>query len=287
MKPYVNPQLLPAFQKRLMKAYRTLSARIRLLPDFIIIGGNRCGTAALYQYLCGHPCFAPSFHREVHFFERHFAKGVPWYQQHFPSILYKYYVTRSGGTRFVTGEATTYYIFHPHAPRRILETVPGVKLIALLRNPVDRAYSQYHQKIRRGRETLSFADAIEAEPQRLTGEKEKMLANERYDSIAYRDHAYLARGVYVDQLTYWMGLFPKEQLLILRSEDLRMDPSGVLKDVLQFLELPVWEPNAYNNYGQAEYPKMDADVKARLIEYFKPHNRRLYEFLGRDFGWDR
>jgi hypothetical protein len=264
-----------------------LTARIRIMPDFIIIGGNRCGTAALYEYLCGHPCFVPSLHREVHFFERHFVKGVTWYRGHFPSVVYKYWVTTSGRKRFITGESTTYYIFHPHAARRIRETVPGVKLIALLRNPVDRAYAQYHQKIRRGRETLSFADAIEAEPQRLQGEREKMLADEGYDSIPCRDHAYLARSVYVDQLTHWMSLFPKEQMLVLRSEDLRMNPSGVLKDVLQFLELPTWEPKVQNNYGQAEYPKMDPRMRRRLAEYFQPHNRRLYEFLGRDFGWDQ
>jgi hypothetical protein len=287
MKPYINPKLLPALQKRAMESYRVLTARIRLLPDFIIIGGNRCGTAALYQYLCGHPCFVPSFHREVHFFERHFTKGVTWYQGHFPSIFYKHCVAKSGGKRIVTGEATTYYIFHPHAPRRILETVPRAKLIALLRNPVDRAYAQYHQKIRKGNETLSFEDAVEAEPERLKGEREKMLATESYNSLNYRHYSYLARGVYVDQLMHWMSLFPKEQMLILRSEDLRMNPSGVLKDVLKFLELPAWEPKVRNSYGQAEYPNMDPRMRARLTEYFKPHNQRLCEFLGRDFGWDK
>jgi sulfotransferase family protein len=286
MKPYVDPSLLPAYRKRAIKAYRALTARIRLMPDFIIIGGNRCGTAALYQYLCGHPSIMPSFHREAHFFERYFARGVTWYRGNFPLIPHKYYVIKFGRKRFVTGEATTYYIFHPHAPRRILETVPGVRLIALLRNPVNRAYAQYHQKIRQGRETLSFSDAIEAEPERLRGEREKMLADQSYISIPDRDYSYLSRGVYVDQLAHWMNLFPQEQMLILRSEDLRVNPSGVVGDVLKFLKLPAWQPEAPNNYGQAEYPKMDARIRSRLIEYFKPHNRRLYEFLGRDFGWD-
>jgi hypothetical protein len=156
-----------------------------------------------------------------------------------------------------------------------------------LRNPVNRAYAQYHQKLRTGRETLSFVDAIDAEPERLRDEKEKMLADESYDSAAYRDHSYLARGVYVDQLAHWMALFPKEQILVLRSEDLRINPNGVVKDVVKFLELPAWEPQAHNNYGQAEYPKMEPRVRDRLVEYFRPHNQRLYDFLGRDFGWDR
>lgn len=287
MKSYINPKLVPTLQKRTREAYRMATAPFRLTPDFLIIGGNRCGTAALYEYLCGHPCFAPSFHREVHFFERHFTKGLRWYRAHFPSRLYKYYITRTTDKRFITGEATTYYIFHPHAPHRIKEVVPRAKLIALLRNPVDRAYAQYHQKIRKGHESLSFEAAIEAEPERLKGEREKMLASEAYNSFNYRHYSYLARGIYVDQLAHWLKLFPKEQLLILRSEDLRADPCGVLKGVLKFLELPDWEPKVENNYGQAEYPKMDPRMRKRLAEYFKPHNKRLYEFLGRDFGWER
>jgi hypothetical protein len=284
---YINPKLLPTFQKRTREAYRLATAPFRLMPDFLIIGGNRCGTAALYEYLCGHPCFVPSFHREVHFFERHFAKGIIWYQGHFPSKIHKYYVSRRGMKRFITGEATTYYIFHPHAPRRIKQTLPRVKLIALLRNPADRAYAQYQQKIRAGHETLSFEDAIRAEPERLAGERERMLASEAYNSFNYRHYSYLARGIYVDQLKHWSTLFAKEQLLILCSEDLRRDPSGVLKRVVNFLDLPAWEPEVQNNYGQAEYPKMEPGMRSRLLEYFEPHNKRLYEFVGRDFGWDR
>ncbi len=101
------------------------------------------------------------------------------------------------------------------------------------------------------------------------------------------DYSYLTRGVYVDQTRALDESVPKEQLLVMCSEDLRREPSRVLQEVLQFLELPAWEPQAQNNYGQAEYPKMDAAVRARLIEYFQPHNRRLHDFLGRDFGWDR
>jgi hypothetical protein len=286
MSTYSNPKLLSSWEKRGREAYRAATQSLRLMPDFLIIGGNRCGTAALYEYLCGHPCFRPSYQREVHFFERHFNKGVSWYRMHFPSSIARHYSRIVRGSNFITGEATTYYIFHPHAPRRIRQTVPHAKLIALLRNPVDRAYAQYHQKIRRGYESLSFVDAIKAEPERLHDEREKMLADESYNSFNYRHFSYLTRGIYVDQLLHWMELFPRSQMLILLSEDLRMNPSGVLKQVLQFLELPAWTPKAENNYGQAEYPRMDPKVRSELIEFFKPHNRRLYEFLGRDFEWD-
>jgi hypothetical protein len=279
MKPLINPRM------RGMKVVRSMTGAIRVMPDFLIIGGNRCGTTTLYRHLCGHPCVAPAYRSEVLFFDLNFAKGLTWYKTHFVTAMSKY-ATKLRHQRFLTGEGTTYYLFHPHAPRRVLQTLPGVKLIVLLRNPVDRAYSQYQQKFRRGRETLSFEEAISAEPDRLAGEREKMLADEHYNSVHHRDHAYQARGIYVDQLIHWMSFFPKERMLILSTQDLRDNPANVLKQSLRFLELPDWEPENYNNYNTAEYAKMDARMRARLSEFFKPHNQRLYDFLGRDFGWD-
>jgi hypothetical protein len=269
-----------------MKVVRGLTGPVRVMPDFLFIGGNRCGTTTLYRNLCDHPCVAPSVRSEVLFFDLKFANGLLWYKTHFPTFVYKN-LTKLHRRHFLTGEGTTYYIFHPRAPQRIRETLPKAKLIVLMRNPVDRAYSQYHQKIRRGREILSFEDAIEAEPRRLEGEREKMLADKNYVSIHHRDHSYLARGVYVDQLRHWMTLFPKEQMLILRSEDLRVRPAELFKQTLKFLELPGWEPQAYNDHNFASYQPMDPRTRKRLVEYFKPHNQRLYEFLGRNFGWDR
>ncbi|MGH7797292.1 MAG: sulfotransferase domain-containing protein [Candidatus Binatia bacterium] len=280
MKPYINPKT------RVMKVVRSLTAPMRVMPNFLFIGGNRCGTTTLYRHLCDHPCVAPSVRSEVLFFDLKFAKGLGWYKTHFPTVIYKHW-TQLRTRRFLTGEGTTYYMFHPRAPQRIRETLPEVKLIILLRNPVDRAYSQYHQKIRRGRETLSFEDAVEAEPRRLEGELEKMLADANYISVHHRDHSYLARGVYISQLSHWMTLFPKEQMLILRSEDLRVRPADLFKQALRFLELPIWEPPAYDNYNFATYCQMESRTRKRLIDYFNPHNQRLYEFLGRDFGWDR
>ena len=280
MKQYINPKT------RVMKVVRSVTGPIRVMPDFLFIGGNRCGTTTLYRNLCKHPCVAPSVRSEVLYFDLNFDKGLTWYKRHFATVGYKY-LSKLQRKHFLTGEGTTYYVFHPHAAGRIKKIIPQVKLILLLRNPVDRAYSQYQQKVRKGKETLSFKDAIEAEPQRLQGEREKMLADDRYNSIHHRDHSYLARGVYVDQIARWMDLFPKEQLLIMRSEDLRKKPAALFEQTLEFLELPDWEPETYEDYNSAKYPSMDPTVRARLIEYFQPHNRRLRDFLGRDFGWDR
>lgn len=300
MKPLIDPTTLPRPLKRLLKAPRALTARLRTLPDFLIIGAQRCGTTSLYRYLIGHPCVAPAFRKEVHFFEKNFVKGVDWYREHFPSLFFRQYVRTVRRQEFVTGEASVYYIFHPLASRRVFETIPGVKLIALLRNPVDRAYSHYQHEVRKGRETLSFEEAIEREPERLTGERERMLADERYDSFNVRYHSYLTRGLYADQLENWLTLFPRDRLLVIRSEDFFADPAAVLAQTLGFLGLSRWEPRTfpkYNyaghprltaaTYGYASYRKMDPATRRRLVDYFQPHNERLYELLCRDFGWDQ
>jgi sulfotransferase family protein len=168
-----------------------------------------------------------------------------------------------------------------------------VKLIVLLRNPVDRAYSQYHFEVELGRETLPFEDALEHEETRITKEGKKILADERYVSFDHSRYSYMARGIYVDQLQTWMSFFPREQFLILKSEDFYTDPATALEQVSEFLNLPKLEPYERNkqyrqhNYNNTPYPKMDAALRKRLIEFFEPHNSRLYDFLGINFGWDK
>jgi hypothetical protein len=287
MKRLVDPQRLTPFLKLAAKAPRALTAGIRLLPDFLIIGAQRCGTTSLQRYLIQHPCVAPGFRKEVHFFDRNLRKGVTWYRGHFPSAPYKYYVKTILGRGFMTGEASAAYIFYPHAPRKILETVPHAKLIVLLRNPVDRAYSHYQHEVSLKYETLPFEQAIEQEPERLNGEREKMLADEDYESRSYRHHSYLSRGMYVDQLAIWLRLFPREQILIVKSEDFFAEPSRIFHEVLRFLELPGWELPEYKPYNAREYRTMNAATRKRLTQYFAPHNRRLGELLGRNFSWEQ
>jgi Sulfotransferase domain len=286
MKRLVDPQRLPPLLKRAAKAPRVLTARIRLLPDFLIIGAQRCGTTSLQRYLIQHPCIAPAFRKEVHFFDKNLSKGTTWYREHFPSLLYKYYVTTILRRRFMTGEASAAYIFYPHAPKRVLATVPRAKLIILLRNPVDRAYSHYQHEVSLKYETLPFDEAIARESERLHGEREKMLADQSYDSYSYRHHSYLSRGVYAEQLAIWMSLFSREQMLILQSEDFFARPASVFQKVLRFLDLPPWELSEYKPYNAREYSTMNAATRRRLIDYFEPHNRRLRELVGQKFAWN-
>ncbi len=275
----------------LSKLYRGMTSSIRLLPDFLIIGTQRGGTTSLYHYLEAHPSIEPATTKEIHFFDRRVNKGLAWYRGHFPTSIEKYYAERLRGHTFVTGEASPSYLFHPHAPKRIAKALPHTKLIVLLRNPIDRAYSQYYHSLELGYETLPFEEAIEGEAERTAREREKILKDEAYESYAYKHQSYLTRGIYVDQLRVWMDLFPQEQFLILKSEDFYADPGASVKSVLAFLNLPETETKIhkkeYKQYNNTTYSKMDPDLRKRLVEYFEPHNARLYDFLGIDFGWDK
>lgn len=284
----VKPLVPPILRAAVRGIPTMLPAQLGLMPDFLIIGAQKCGTTSLYNYLIEHPWVAPSVTKEVHFFDHAFARGLAWYRRQFPSFPEKCYariVLRQG---FVTGEASPYYIFHPHAPRRVWVTLPDVKLIVLLRNPVDRAFSHYQHSVRSGKESLSFEEAIEKEGERLNGELEKMLADEHYRSMPHQAYSYLSRGVYIDQLKTWLSLFPAEQILILNSEELYASPAAVYRQTLEFLGLPAYELQEYRKYDHGGYRvKMDSATRQRLVAYFRPYNQRLYEFLGKRFDWDQ
>jgi hypothetical protein len=178
---------------------------------------------------------------------------------------------------------------HPHAPRRVFETAPDIRLIALLRDPVDRAYSFYQMKVRHGFETLSFEEAVEREAARLDGELKKMLADENYDSFNLRNYSYLYRGIYIEHLNSWLKHFSRDQLLIIHSDELYADPVGIVDRVSTFLDIPEHpepRPASYRKLNFAPYPELDTRTRRDLTEYFRPFNQRLYDLLGADLGWE-
>jgi hypothetical protein len=254
-------------------------------PDFLIIGGQKCGTTSLYQYLTQHPRVAPAVRKEIQYFSEHYHRGPRWYRRHFPPLVARNPGRLIGRKRLLTGEATPYYLFHPRAPRRVRDSLPHVKLIAMLRNPVDRAYSHYRYHSKLGDETLSFEEVLEAEPSRLEPELQRMLRDESYESIEYRNYSYLARGIYIEQLERWFSLFPREQMLILSSEEFFRAPASSYQETLRFLGLPEHELDRYEAVNVGSYSSLSAATRSRLEEYYRDHNRRLYEYLDRDFGW--
>ena len=137
-----NPKFNP-YRFSLKKFYRNLTSKSRVLPDFIIIGAGRAGTTALYSYLIQHPSIIPATTEnnqpvaDLHFFEYMISDRISWYKSHFP---------RKSKNSFVTGEFTSTYMYHKKVPERIFNLIPKIKLIVILRNPVDKAYSTYNQQ---------------------------------------------------------------------------------------------------------------------------------------------
>lgn len=264
------------------------TARLRLLPDYLIIGAQRSGTTSLYKYLAQHPAVGPAFlGKGAHFFDTNYSKDLDWYRAHFPTRMYKRYVKLRHGLDLVTGEGSPYYLAHPHAPFRIAETLPNVKLVALLRDPVERAHSHHAHEVARGFEHLSFDEAIEREPERVAGELERMRADPSYNSFNYQHYTYLTRGLYFDQLQVWYSLFPSDQILVMKSEDFFSDPDRSYRTVLEFLGVPPRSLPSYDAFNPRTYGTMSDATRRRLVEYFAEPNQRLYEFLGVDFGWSR
>ena len=274
-----------------LKAERLATGFLRLLPDYLVIGAAKSGTTSLYRYLVQHPHVRRARRKEIRFFYREYAQGENWYRAHFPLALRKHWETLRHG-EFVTGEASPSYMYYPHAPKRAHALVPAAKLIAILRNPVDRAYSQYRHKVRKGIEPLSFEQALEAEPERTRGERERILADETYRGAALFHFGYLHRGLYVEQLEAWLAHYPRESLLVVRAEDLFADPARVIRATTDFLGLAPRDPREFirhferHNADDRESEAIAPATRARLQEHFAPANERLYQLLGRDFGWN-
>ena len=249
------------------------------LPDCLIIGAQRAGTSSLYRNLVQHPGVTGATRKEVHFFDQNHQKGPNWYRSFFPA-------PRQGEVPQLNVEATPYYLYHPAVPARVKALLPEARLIALLRDPVERAWSDYLHSRQRGLEPLGFADALDAEPARLQGEEERLLGNASYASHAHRYQSYQSRGLYARQLSRWLEHFPRERLLLLKAEDLYVDTWGIMSRVLDFLGLPETadiKPNWRNSTPDKE--PMPEAVRDRLRLFFEPANADLRAIAGPEFDW--
>ncbi len=253
-------------------------------PGFLIIGCQKGGTSSLYANLTRNPYIRPAGGKEIHFFDDNYHQGLNWYRLHFPPVgLFD---------ETLSGEASPYYFFHPAVPRRLFQTYPRIKLILLLRNPVDRAYSHYQHNIRKKREIASFPEAIAREPHMLEGEEEKLLRINHYKSINHKYFSYLSRGVYIKQLKRWTTYFPLDRFKIIKSEDYFQTPLQVVEEVIRFLGVkqhtaPSDRAKNLKTGSRHKYPPMSQEMRRKLTDYFKPHNHELYHFLNWNFGWEK
>ena len=259
-----------------------ITGPFRVLPDFIIIGSMKCGTTSLYYDICEHPCVSAAAYDEIGFFDSNFHLGLNWYRSMFPTKGQIDDVRRKEGVA-ITGEDTPFYFWNPIAAKRIQKILPNIKLIIILRNPIDRAYSEYQDLVSRESNSPSFETFIENE---INTRKKGIIITEENFEIFNQNDSYLLKGIYVDQLKIWTKLFPKEQIITLSTESLNSEPTASMESVFQYLNLPDYKIKNTQHQKQKKYTPMDSQTRKLLIEFFKPHNERLFKFIGKKFDWE-
>ncbi|GIJ79687.1 Sulfotransferase domain-containing protein [Micromonospora phaseoli] len=261
----------------------------RPLPDFLIIGTKRGGTTSLWNYLIAHPLVPRLFPawntKSTHYFEEHWSRGEAWYRSHFPTVRQREMLESRHGGPVRAGEAAPLYMFHPLVAARVAALMPAVRLIVLLRDPVDRAYSHWKERRANGVEPLDFVAALAAEPQRTAGERERLIAEPDHCSRRFDWYAYRARGRYLEQLEPWLERFDRGQLLVLPSEELYRDAPAAYRRTLDFLGLPVVDPPDFKVYNGRRSVPLPPPLRAELAEYYRPYNEALRQRLGLPLDW--
>ena len=274
-----HPDFNP-YKFSLKRAYRIMTNQLRVLPDFVVIGSTKSGTTSLHYYLIQHPGIISE--RNVHFFEYMQTNSIEWYRAYFPTKAYKNF------KKLTVGEQTATYLFHPLIPKRIHTTIPNAKLIVVLRNPVDRAYSNYTHQVREGIEKRTFEEAIKSELKRI--EICKNNSEYKINNDDFSNHvifSYLRHGIYVDFIKAWMEFFTKEQFLILPTYDLNNNRAKFLKQVFDYLNVQNFEIKDVERQNVGEYKKLDKSMRKFLVDYYRPHNERLFKLLEKNFDWDK
>lgn len=285
-----SPDWLREGARQSTRAYGMVTASRRGAPDYLIIGTKRGGTTSLYKYLRMHPGVLGMFPqsrgtKSSDYFFGGGARGARWYASHFHTRRYLRRVTDKLGYSPVTGEASPYYVWDPRIAPLAREVNPGLRAIMLVRNPVERAFSHWQERVQNGVEPLSFPDALAAEPARTRGEVDRMLADPKFHSNAHDWYTYRARGVYLPQIKNWLRHFPEEQLMVVRSEDMYTDVQGTVDSVFEFLGLPAHPLPTTRTFNASRRPEFPDSAAKELSEFYAPCNEDLEEFLGRDFGW--
>lgn len=287
-------QVVPAPAKEMarrgFRSYGAATSAHRPPPDFLIIGTKRGGTTSLWWHLLRHPLVLPLFPasenvKSPHYFDIHYDRGFEWYRSHFASQHTRARVKRARGHWPVAGEASPYYMFHPLAAQRVMRDLPSVRVVVMLRNPVDRAMSHYRERVKAGTEQLSFEQAVETEAERTAGEVDRILTDATYYSEPHDVYSYMARGRYLEHLETWLPLMDAGRLLVVRSEDYYQSPQVIFDEVGSFLGLPPNYSPAFAHFNKTSGTDMSAATRARLEEYFRPHVAALENRLGRDFAW--
>ena len=257
---------------------------IRVIPDFLVIGAKRCGTTSLYQHLPEHPCISKSPYDNMGFFNDNFHLGVNWYKSFFPTTFTRNKIKSKFGD-FLAFDVTTKYMEEESTANNVYQTKPNMKIIIILRNPVDRAYSQYHLSVRQAAERRSFEDVVEENMNRLN--KESHEHHEIKPRFSAKEDNYLKKGLYALQLRYWLKIFPRENILIVSTEEFENNQQIIYNKIFEFLNISKFEVKNTKKMEKGNYLPMKSETRNLLLDYFRPHNHELFELINMEFDWDK
>ena len=257
---------------------------IRVIPDFLVIGAKRCGTTSLYQHLPEHPCISKSPHDNMGFFNDNFHLGVNWYKSFFPTTFTRKKIKSKFGN-FLAFDVTTKYMEEESTANNVYQTKPNMKIIIILRNPVDRAYSQYHLSVRQTAERRSFEDVVEENMNRLNKESHEHYGRKPKFSVEEDNH--LKKGLYALQLRYWLKIFPRENILIVSAEEFESNQQIIYNKIFEFLNISKFEVKNTKKMEKGNYPPIKSETRNLLLDYFRQHNHELFELINMKFDWDK
>ncbi len=272
------------------RGFGRATSRSRTVPDFLVVGSKRGGTTSMFNYLMMHPGVLglyprPRLQKSTDYFFKDFGRGEQWYRSNFHTRGFRDRVGEQIGYAPMGGEASPYYIWDPRVARRAYEVNPDLKAVMLVRNPVERAFSHWQERVHNGVEPLSFEQALAAEDARTDGELERMLDDPSYYSEAHDWYTYRSRGTYLPQLENWTSVFPADQLMVICSEDMYADVQGTFDRVSAFLGLPAVQLPTTKTFNASRRLPMPEGARRELTDFFAPHDRALSEHLGRPLAW--
>lgn len=264
---------------------RATSTR-RALPDFLLVGAQRCGTTSLFRALLSHPhVLRANLVKGVNYFDVNADRGPAWYRGHFPLMSTARRQAAHGQDHALVFEASGYYMFHPHAPARIVAELPEVKIVAMVRDPVERAFSAYKHELARGFETEPLERALALEEERVAPELARMLTDPGYQSEVYRHQAYRRRGHYAEQLRPFVDALGPDRVHVVQSEVFFTEPAEEYTRLLHFLDLPARLPETFDRYNPRPSAPMDPDIAASLRRHFASHDLALEPLLHARPSW--
>lgn len=237
------------------------------MPAVLVIGQAKAGTSSLFQHLSAHPQFEPSLLKEPHYWSLNHQCGMEWYASLFPRL--------PADSGRITGEGSTTYFPDAQTPARIARSLPSVKLVLLLREPVARAYSEYWMHVRLGLQIEPFEDTVVKE---LALMPTCPLDHELLDD-GRLPQGFLNRSAALPHLKRWLALFPPERLLILHNDELSRDLPAVMRRLCDFLGIAPFVPADATRHNEGRYPPICPVLERRLRDWFEPHQRALEDYL--------